>query len=240
MDDSDMMKAIVPNSQQLNADDLVGGHTITIKINRAEVKETGEQKVILGYEGDKEKPYKPGKMMCHVLIGLYGKSSKNYVGKSLTLYRDDAVTFGPNQVGGVRIRYASHIDHPVTVIVPVSKGVRKPFTVKPLVVAEPKIDHALEMMKRNARDNAINGTENLQKWWTTLPKETQAKLKPSMDEYKKIAKETDDGQKNEIPAGNDSEIGERLAIGQGDERGNNCEVGDKPDGAATAVAGDGK
>lgn len=136
MSEDDMMKTIVPKSDQLNADDLVGGHTITIKINHAEVKETGEQKVILGYEGDNGKPYKPGKMMCHVLIGLYGKSSKNYVGKSLTLYRDDAVTFGPNTVGGVRIRYASHIDHPVTVIVPVSKGIRKPFTVKPLVVAD--------------------------------------------------------------------------------------------------------
>ncbi len=136
MSEDDMMKTIVPKSDQLNADDLVGGHTITIKINRAEVKETGEQKVSLGYEGDKGKPYKPGKMMCHVLINLYGKSSKNYIGKSITLYRDDAVTFGPNQVGGVRISHASHIEHSRTIIVPVSKGVRKPFTVKPLVIAE--------------------------------------------------------------------------------------------------------
>ncbi len=240
MSEDDMMKTIVPKSDQLNADDLVGGHTITIKINRAEVKETGEQKVILGYEGDKGKPYKPGKMMCHVLIGLYGKSSKNYVGKSLTLYRDDAVTFGPNQVGGVRISHASHIDNPRTIIVPVSKGVRKPFTVKPLVVAEPQIDHALEIIKRNARDNAINGTENLQKWWTTLPKESQAKLKPYMEEYKKIAKETDNGQKDKIPAGNGSAMGEGLAIEQGDERGNNGADGDKPDGANEAVEGAGK
>lgn len=188
---NDMMRTIVPKSDQLNADDLVGGHTITITVNRAEVKETGEQKVILGYEGDNGKPYKPGKAMCHVLIGIWGKSSQGYIGKSMTLYRDEKVKFGPDITGGIRISHMSHITDPRTVIIPVSRGIRKPFTVKPLVVEEPKIDHALELLKRNARDQVINGTAALQTWWGTLPKESQAKLKPFMEEFKAAAKESD-------------------------------------------------
>lgn len=205
---NDMMKTITPKSDQLNADDLVGGHTITITINRAEVKESGEQKVILGYEGDNKKPYKPGKAMCHVLIGLWGKSSQAYVGKSLTLYRDEKIKFGPDVCGGIRISHASHITEPRTIIIPVSKGIRKPFTVKPLIMVDasnrkteepqgivstssPAIDHALEIIKRNARDAAINGTVALEAWWKELPAETKAKLKPQLEEYKKIASENE-------------------------------------------------
>ena len=188
---NDMMRTIVPKSDQLNADDLVGGHTITITVNRAEVKESGEQKVVLGYEGDNGKPYKPGKAMCHVLINVWGKSSQGYIGKSMTLYRDEKVKFGPDITGGVRISHMSHITEPRTVIIPVSRGIRKPFTVQPLKVAAPEIDHALELLKRNARDNAANGTAALETWWKALPKESQAKLKPHMEEYKNLAKENE-------------------------------------------------
>lgn len=134
---NDMMKTITPKSDQLNADDLVGGHTITIKINRTDVKESGEQKVTLGYEGDNGKPYKPGKAMSHVLIAVWGKSSKEYIGKYLTLYRDEKVKFGPDVTGGIRISHMSHIQDPRTVIIPVSRGIRKPFTVQPLIIDEP-------------------------------------------------------------------------------------------------------
>lgn len=138
---NDMLRTIVPKSDQLNADDLVGGHTITITINRAEVKESGEQKVSLWYDGDNGKPYKPGKAMCHVLINVWGKSSQGYIGKSMTLYRDEKIKFGPDVCGGIRISHMSGISEPRTVIIPVSKGIRKPFTVKPLVVdAAPNAD----------------------------------------------------------------------------------------------------
>lgn len=53
------------------------------------------------------------------------------------------------------------------------------------------IDHALEIIKRNARDAAINGTVALEAWWKELPAETKAKLKPQLEEYKKIASENE-------------------------------------------------
>lgn len=236
---TDMHATVIPKSDQTNYDDIPNGMTRTIKITKVSGK-SGDQPICINYENDNGKPYYPCKSMRRVLIHNWGGNGNDYVGRSLTLYGDPDVKFGGLAVGGIRISHMSHISKEVTLALTATKASRKPFTVKPMVVAEPHIDHALEIMKRNARDNAINGTENLQKWWTTLPKETQAKLKPSMDEYKKIAKEADDGQKNQIPAGNDSAMGEGLAIGQGDERGDSGEVRDKPDGANTAVEGAGK
>jgi hypothetical protein len=136
-DEDDMSNTIAPKSDQLQADDLVGGRTITIKINRRENKKGVDQPLSLFYDGDNGKPYKPSKGMRHVLIGLYGKSSKNYVGHSLTLYRDEKVTFGPDTTGGVRISNATGITKPMTIIIPVKRGIRKPFTVQPLIISEP-------------------------------------------------------------------------------------------------------
>ena len=187
-EDDDMSNTVEPKSDQLQADHLVGGKTLTFTITRREIKRGTDQPLSLYYDGDNGKPYKPSKGMRHVLIGAWGKSSKKYVGKSLTLFREEKVDFGPNKnVGGLRLSNVSHITEPLTVIIPVSRGVRKPYTVQPLIIAEPKIDAALEMLKRNARDNAVNGTEALETWWKSLPAESKAKLKPFMEEYKQEA-----------------------------------------------------
>lgn len=164
-DEDDMSNTVAPKSDQLQADDLVGGKTITIKINRRERKESVEQPLWLYYDGDNDKPFKPSKGMRHVLIGLYGKSSKKYVGHSLTLYRDEKVTFGPDTTGGVRISHATGITEPKTIIIPVKRGIRKPFTVKPLTVADapnaeewiadiaaaPTMEHLEQKYKASAR-----------------------------------------------------------------------------------------
>ena len=53
-----MLDTVIPNSQQLNADDLIGGQSRTIKITNVTIA-MGEQPVAIHYEGDNGKPYKP-------------------------------------------------------------------------------------------------------------------------------------------------------------------------------------
>lgn len=187
---TDMNSVIIPKSDQLNADSLLGGQTLTIKITKVS-KVSGEQPIVINYENDGGKPWKPCKSMCRVLVYNWGGDGNAYVGKQLTLYADPTVKWGGLEVGGIRVSHMSDIPHERVMALTTSKSNRKPFTVKPLVVAEPQIDHALEIMKRNARDTAANGTTVLQAWWATLPKESQAKLKPFMDEYKKLAIENE-------------------------------------------------
>lgn len=132
---SSMLDTIVPKSDQMNADDLIGGRTLTIKITKVDIA-MGEQPVSFHYEGDNNKPYKPGKSMRRVVVNAWGADTKLYIGRSMTLYRDDKVKFGGADVGGIRISHMSHIDKPIVMALTTSKANRKPFLVEPLVVAD--------------------------------------------------------------------------------------------------------
>ena len=131
----DLRGTIKPKSDQLNADDLIGG-PITIRITGVTVGE-GEQPVAISYDGDGGKPYKPGKSMRRVLVNLWGPDGAVYVGRSLTLYRDEEVLFGGVAVGGIRISHMSHLQREPTMALTATKAKRKPFTVKPLAVEKP-------------------------------------------------------------------------------------------------------
>lgn len=163
---SNMLPTIVPKSDQLNADDLIG-RSITIKITNVSIV-MGDQPVALSYEGDNGKPYKPGKSMRRVLVNVWGSDANAYVGRSLTLYRDDKVSFGGMAVGGIRISHMSHIDKSVTMALTASKAIRKPFTVNPLVIIEKKeefTDSQIAILRKAGEKEASKGVDALKAWW---------------------------------------------------------------------------
>lgn len=125
-------KTIEAKSDQLNADDLIGGSK-TIKITQVKVLETGMQPIHISFEGDNNKPYKPSKGMRRVLVQLFGDESDNFIGKKLTLYRDDNVKFGGSEVGGIRISHASGIKEPIRVLETIGRGKRRPLTIEPII-----------------------------------------------------------------------------------------------------------
>lgn len=142
---SSMLATITPKSDQLNADDLIGGQSKTIKVSKVSIL-AGDQPVSLNYEGDNGKPYKPCKSMRRVLVQVWGSDGNAYVGRSMTLYRDDRVKFGGAEVGGIRISHMSGITEPVTLALTATRAQRKPYTVQPLITNEPP----------SAEDVAIN------------------------------------------------------------------------------------
>ena len=127
-----MLDTIHPKSDQLNADDLVGGRTMTIRITKVDIG-MAEQPVAVHFDGDGGKPYKPGKSMRRVMVHIWGDDANLYAGRSMTLYRDDAVKFGADPVGGIRISHMSHLERVTTIALTETKAKRKPFTVRPLV-----------------------------------------------------------------------------------------------------------
>jgi hypothetical protein len=129
----DLRTTIIPKSDQLNADDFIG-NIKTITVRAVEKTQTAEQPVNIYYDGDNGKPYKPCKSMRRVLVHNWGADGALYVGRSMTLYRDDKVRFGGLDVGGIRISHMSHINEPVTMALTATKQSRKPYTVLPLVV----------------------------------------------------------------------------------------------------------
>jgi len=124
----DMSKHIVRKTDQMNAEDLLGGpRTITIR----DIKETSsnEQPISLYFEGDNNKPYKPNLSMRKILLACWGRDGRAYIGRSMTLFNDPTVKWAGQAVGGLRISHLSHIDRQKTVPITVTRGVKKPFKV---------------------------------------------------------------------------------------------------------------
>ena len=133
----DISATVAPKSDQLNADDLiVGPRTILITAVKARASTgQGDQPVAVHFEGDNGKPYLPCKSMRRVLLYVWGSNGNAYVGRSMTLFRDESVVFGGAAVGGIRISHMSEMTRSVTLSVTASKASRKPYVVQPLVVA---------------------------------------------------------------------------------------------------------
>jgi hypothetical protein len=131
-DTLDVSATLAPNSEQLDAVDLLGGER-TFTIERATVT-NAEQPVNL-YLADFPRPWRPGKSMRRVLAYCWGKHASEWIGRSVTLYCDPNVRFGPSAVGGTRIKALSHIDGVKKIPLLVSQGKSAIYTVEPLTEA---------------------------------------------------------------------------------------------------------
>lgn len=128
----DMSQTIAPKSDQMNADDLIGGAR-TITITRVTGNEgNAEQPVNVFYDGDDGKPFRPCKSMRRVMVKVWGADASQYPGRSMTLYRDPKVKWGGMEVGGIRISHMTGIDKPETMALTETRSARKPYTVQPL------------------------------------------------------------------------------------------------------------
>lgn len=133
----DMSRFVEAKSDQLNADELIGAPR-TITVTRVTGSD-GDQPVSIHYEGDGGKPFKPCKTMRRVLLAVWGRNAADYAGRSMTVYRDESVTFGGLNVGGIRISHMSDIDKETVVVVMKTKGKKAGIKILPLKV-EPRRD----------------------------------------------------------------------------------------------------
>jgi len=144
-EDNWLLKSVEPKSDQLNADDLVGG-PVTVRIKDVKRGKTAEQPVCLELEGYEGRPYKPCKSMRRVLIQVWGDRPGEWTGRSLTLFCDPEVAFGGMRVGGIRISHMSNIDAEVTLLLTTTRGKRGACKITPLAVKanESMLDRALK------------------------------------------------------------------------------------------------
>jgi hypothetical protein len=129
-DTLDLRHTIVPKSDQLNADQLVGG-PITVTVTGVSAV-TGDQPVVISYEGDNGRPYKPCLTMRKVLILAWGHDGNAWAGRRIRLYCDPSVRFGKDEVGGVRISHLSHISADISVRLAATKGKKALYEIKRL------------------------------------------------------------------------------------------------------------
>ena len=125
----DISDTLAPNSDQLDAVDLIGGpRTFTIT---NVTKGSAEQPVSI-HLAEFPRVWRPGKSMRRVLAACWGVDASQWAGRRVTLYCDETIRFGSEVVGGTRISHLSHIDKPRSVPLIVSRGKSATFRVQPL------------------------------------------------------------------------------------------------------------
>jgi hypothetical protein len=125
----DISDTLAPNSDQLDAIDLMSGpRTFTIE---GVSKGNPEQPVQIKL-AEFDRVWRPGKSMRRVLAACWGTDATAYIGRRVTLYCDPEVIFGKEKVGGTRISHLSNIDKPRSVPLLVSRGKSATFRVQPL------------------------------------------------------------------------------------------------------------
>ena len=184
----DISDTLAPNSDQLDAVDLLGGaQTFTIT---AAARGNAEQPVNLTL-AEFPRPWRPGKSMRRVLVACWGSDASKYVGRRVELFCDPDVRYGGQAVGGTRIKRLSHIDGTKRIPLLVSRGKSAIYTVEPLPNVAPttmtrmpeetsdRIEALMvrleldESKERAATTWATNGRTDD---WTTLTPDEAARL----------------------------------------------------------------
>ena len=165
----DMTKHIIRKTDQLNAEDLLGGPR-TIKITDIRETSKADQPISLYFEGDNNKPYKPNLSMRKVLLVCWGRDGKAYIGRSMTIYNDPSVKWAGQPVGGVRISHLSHMNGPKTIPITITRGVKKPIKVGVLDINSGQApQYTMEISELEAA--ASRGTDVLRKVVERLKKD---------------------------------------------------------------------
>lgn len=187
---ADLMRAAAPKSDQINAEDLLGGPR-TFTLLRA-VRGPSEQPVQI--ELAEAKPWRPCKSMQRVLIAAWGPDPSAWPRPArATLYCDPNVTFGADKVGGIRVSHLSHIREPLKVALTVTKGKRRVCTVQPLREQAPPLADVLSeagctiadcdswLTSKSKPATGDGDTSRLAAWLVANPK--------AVDEIREIAME---------------------------------------------------
>jgi len=171
----DVTKYTFSKGTQTNADDLISAPR-TVVVTGVEETRDAQQPLAVRFSGDDGKPFLPCLTMRKLIAALWGAEGDDWVGKSMTLYRDPSVIFGKDTLGGVRISHMSGLDKTVSVQLLEKRGKRRQYTIVPLEVAHvnkpPTIDRA-DLQRQS--DAAKEMTPDAKKaWWAGLTKDEKA------------------------------------------------------------------
>lgn len=209
----DVTKYTFSKGTQTNADDLVAAPR-TVRVTDVVLTGDDKQPLAVRYDGDDGKPFLPCLTMRKMIAAIWGKESDDWIGQSMTLFRDPSIKFGPDTPGGVRISHMSGIEKTISVQLLEKRGKRRQYTIVPLVVdrveskkpasttdattpaKEPEAPPQpldTETLYQDARDNAQLGRKGFGKWYGGKTKFEQDALKPIGDELGQLMAQADAG-----------------------------------------------
>ena len=168
----DLTPTLAAKSNQINADDLIGG-PLTIRITNISPTGNNEQPVSIEFEGGNGKAYLPCKSMRRLMVAVWGADGKAYIGRGLTLFRDPEVSYGGIKVGGVRISHMSHMNGPMAISLAEKRGKKTISKVEPLMLAAAD---PLDAARQQLLSASEAGLTQLEQAWKALPNATRKEL----------------------------------------------------------------
>lgn len=152
----DLRATIIPKSDQLNADQLVTG---PMDITVTDVRMgTADQPVVVHYENDGGRPFKPCKTMRRVLILAWSENGRAWIGRSMRLYHAPEVKFGGAAVGGIRISHLTDIPRDISVSLSEAKGKKAMHVIKPMPAPASGIGGVVQLLQECASIEDLKAT----------------------------------------------------------------------------------
>lgn len=153
----DISETILSKSDQLNADDLVGAPR-RIKIIGTS-KGNAESPVIVHYEGETGRPFKPCKTVRRILAAAWGVDSSAWEGQEAILYNDPSVVYAGKEVGGIRVQALSGITKKIVISLSKTRGKKIEHVIQIIHAKEPKTwpDDKLSDMTTQFKSAILSG-----------------------------------------------------------------------------------
>ncbi len=120
MNKTELQACAAAKSDQIDADNLIGGITMDVTIKAVQRGPSNEQPLQLVLE-ETDKFYRPSKTYRRALIGCFGDEPAGWIGKRLRLVRNPDTMFGGVKVGGVEVSHAS-IEAPIVFMLQAKRG----------------------------------------------------------------------------------------------------------------------
>lgn len=208
-DVSNLRHTIVPKSDQLNAEQLLGGDMV-ITVTGVALSTSPDQPVTIHYDGENGRPFKPCKTMRKLLIAIWGEDGNQWVGRAMRLWCDPEVKWAGEKVGGIRIKALSHMQAAsADVSLTETRGKKRTYRVarlesqvKPVIQQDAKQPIMDESKILAALSLAANdGSDALREEWTGL-NPAQKKLAggaDTLEKLKSIAAKADAQQQPDEP-----------------------------------------
>lgn len=156
MNKAELTKCAEAKSDQIDADNLIGGITMDVTIKAVQRGPSNEQPLQLVLE-ETDKFYRPSKTFRRALIGCFGDEPANWIGQRLRLIRNPDTMFGGVKVGGVEVSHAS-ISAPMVFMLQAKRGKKSAVSIDviplppPVTPMPPKVKQAAAALKPAAKD----------------------------------------------------------------------------------------
>lgn len=175
-----------PRSDQLNGDDFSGGRTATVTIAGIKEGSTELAPYDISLTEVRGRVWRPPLTVLRLLMAAWGDDSADWVGRKVTLYRDDSVRVGKEVMGGIRVSHASHLptgNKPFTTKITSTRGRKSPVTVQPIPADAPTSTPAQTHTEPTAEQVAAScNLDELRGWWEQSGPERRTQIEARVAE----------------------------------------------------------